>query len=162
MPQAYYQSPLGVLIIKTDDDYINAISFSEENGEPTPGSELNFLQQLCIKQLNEYFCGKRKIFDLPVKQAGTDFQLKVWHHLAGIPYGKTISYMDLAKRLGDVKVIRAAGTANGKNNLAVVCPCHRVIGSDHKLVGYAGGMWRKKWLLEHEAKHHSGLQQLPF
>ncbi|MDQ3682944.1 MAG: methylated-DNA--[protein]-cysteine S-methyltransferase [Bacteroidota bacterium] len=162
MSTAYYQSPVGLLIIKTDNGYINAISFSEESQAPTASEQLSSLQQKCIQQLNEYFTGTRKMFDLPIKQAGTNFQIKVWQQLSTIPYGRTISYMDLAKKLGDIKIIRAAGTANGKNNLAIVCPCHRVIGSDHKLVGYAGGLWRKKWLLEHEAKHHSGVQQLPF
>ncbi len=159
---AYYQSPVGLLIIKHDDESINAISFSEESFAPTANEQLNTVQQKCIQQLDEYFSGTRKTFDLPIRQAGTGFQLKVWQQLSTIPYGRTISYMDLAKKLGDVKIIRAAGAANGKNNLAIVCPCHRVIGSDHKLVGYAGGLWRKKWLLEHEAKYHSGVQQLPF
>jgi len=162
MPAAYYQSPLGFLIITTDEYYVNSISFSKENYEHLHNESLSSLQQQCIHQLDEYFTGKRKIFDLPIRQKGTDFQLKVWGQLATIPYGKTISYMDLAKKLGDVKVIRAAGTANGKNNLAIVCPCHRVIGSDAKLVGYAGGLWRKKWLLAHEAKYHSGVQQFAF
>ena len=162
MSTSYYQSPVGLLALTTDDDHINAISFSAENYEPIVNEQLSALQQKCIQQLDEYFTGKRKIFDLPIRQTGTAFQLKVWHQLTAIPYGRTISYMDLAKKLGDVKVIRAAGTANGKNNLAIVCPCHRVIGSDYKLVGYASGLWRKKWLLEHEAKHHSGVQQFPF
>jgi len=162
MPTTYYQSPVGLLIIKTDDDHVNAVSFSEENYETTSIEQLSALQQKCFQQLDEYFSGARKIFDLPILQKGTAFQIKVWLQLATISYGKTISYIDLAKKLGDVKVIRAAGTANGKNNLAIICPCHRVIGSDYKLVGYAGGLWRKKWLLEHEAKYHSGVQQLPF
>jgi len=162
MAIAYYQSPVGVLIIKNDDEFIQAISFSEEDHTPTAHAQLNSLQQQCIQQLNEYFAGTRKTFNFPTRQKGTPFQTKVWLQLDAISYGKTISYMDLAKKLGDVKVIRAAGTANGKNNLAIVCPCHRVIGSDAKLVGYAGGLWRKKWLLAHEAKYHSGVQQLPF
>ncbi|HVE61066.1 MAG TPA: methylated-DNA--[protein]-cysteine S-methyltransferase [Chitinophagaceae bacterium] len=162
MLKAYYQSPLGVLIIKNDDDHINAISFSEGDYEPTPYDQLSFLQQKCIQQLGEYFAGERKAFDFPILQKGTPFQIKVWQHLSTIPYGKTISYMDLAKKLGDIKVIRAAGSANGKNNLAIVCPCHRVIGSNAKLVGYGGGLWRKNWLLQHEAKHHSGVQQFAF
>ncbi len=96
----YYQSPVGLLLIKDDGNYINAISFSEQNCEPTPGSELNFLQQLCIKQFDEYFSGKRKIFDLPIKQAGTNFQLKVWHQLAGIPYGKNNQLYGPCKKIG--------------------------------------------------------------
>lgn len=162
MLTAYYQSPVGLLIIKTDDNYINAITFSEESYAPTASEQLSSLQQKCFRQLDEYFTGTRKMFDFPLLQKGTAFQTKVWQQLTTIPYGKTISYLDLAKKLGDVKVIRAAGTANGKNNLAIVCPCHRVIGSDAKLVGYGGGLWRKKWLLEHEAKYHSGVRELAF
>ena len=98
----------------------------------------------------KYFEGKRNQFDLNLNPAGTDFQKKVWNELLQIPYGKTCSYLDIAKRLGDPKSIRAAATANGKNPLWIVIPCHRVIGSDGSLTGYAGGLWRKKWLLDHE------------
>jgi methylated-DNA-[protein]-cysteine S-methyltransferase len=113
-----------------------------------------------ISQLDEYFEGKRKDFDLPLGQAGSAFQMNVWDHLTKIPYGKTISYLQLSKQIGDVKAIRAIAAANGKNNLAIVVPCHRVIGSNATLVGYAGGLWRKKWLLEHELKVHLGIEQL--
>ena len=115
------------------------------------------LLQQCIQQLDEYFSGQRKAFDLPLKQPGTDFQQKVWSLLLKIQYGKTVSYNDLSKQYGDVKAIRAVASANGKNDLAIIVPCHRVIGSNQSLTGYAGGLWRKKWLLEHEAKHHSGV-----
>jgi methylated-DNA-[protein]-cysteine S-methyltransferase len=114
----------------------------------------------CTEQLIEYFHGKRRQFDLPVHQDGTDFQVRVWNKLMDIEYGKTISYMDLAKRLGDPKVIRAAATTNGKNKIAIIVPCHRVIGSDRSLTGYSGGMWRKKWLLQHEFKIAHGVQTL--
>ncbi|OYW76579.1 MAG: cysteine methyltransferase [Sphingobacteriia bacterium 32-37-4] len=114
----------------------------------------------CTEQLIEYFHGKRKHFDLPVHQDGTDFQVRVWNKLMDIEYGKTISYLDLAKKLGDPKVIRAAATTNGKNKIAIIVPCHRVIGSDRSLTGYSGGMWRKKWLLQHEFKIANGVQTL--
>jgi methylated-DNA-[protein]-cysteine S-methyltransferase len=114
----------------------------------------------CLAQLDEYFSGKRKNFELPLAQRGSDFQQSVWNHLLTIPFGKTISYLQMSKQMGDVKAIRAIAAANGKNNIAIVVPCHRVIGSDAKLVGYAGGLWRKKWLLEHETKIHSGIEQL--
>ena len=96
----------------------------------------------------------------PLNQDGTEFQEKIWDLLYKIPYGKTISYNELAKQYGDLKAIRAVASANGKNNIAIIVPCHRVIGSDHSLVGYAGGLWRKKWLLDHEAKYHLGVQQM--
>ena len=103
-----------------------------------------------VNQLQEYFDGKRTDFTFKLNLKGTDFQQKVWRELSKIPFGKTISYLDLAKKLGDPKVIRAAASANGKNPIWIVIPCHRVIGTDGSLTGYAGGLWRKKWLLEHE------------
>jgi methylated-DNA-[protein]-cysteine S-methyltransferase len=118
---------------------------------PLPSIEKTPLLLLDAKrQLLEYFSGSRKEFDLPLQQEGTEFQQKVWAELYKIPFSETISYLELAKRLGDVKCIRAAGTANGKNKIAVIVPCHRVIGSDGSLTGYAGGMHRKDWLLRHE------------
>ena len=103
-----------------------------------------------VLQLQDYFDGKRTTFTFPLNPSGTDFQKKVWDELLHIPFGKTCSYLDLSKKLGDVKAIRAVASANGKNPLWIVIPCHRVIGSDGSLTGYAGGLWRKKWLLEHE------------
>jgi len=107
-----------------------------------------------------YFAGRLFSFDLLLDQPGTDFQHKVWAELCHIKYGKTISYLELSKRLGNTKAIRAAGTANGRNNIAIIVPCHRVIGSDGTLVGYAGSLWRKKWLLGHEARFGNGVQTL--
>jgi methylated-DNA-[protein]-cysteine S-methyltransferase len=118
------------------------------------------LLQLCHQQLDEYFRGSRKNFDLPFNQAGTTLQQKVWELLYKIPFGKTISYQQLSKQYGDPKAIRAIASANGRNNLPIIVPCHRVIGSNQTLVGYSGGLWRKRWLLEHEAKLHSGVQEL--
>lgn len=114
----------------------------------------------CAEQLIEYFQGKRRNFTVPVYQDGTDFQQIVWNELLGIPYGKTISYQTLSKKIGDVKAIRAVGATNGKNKIAVIVPCHRVIGSHGDLTGYAAGLWRKKWLLEHELKIAHGVQTL--
>ena len=102
-------------------------------------------------QLQEYFEGNRTHFDLKLNPQGTDFQKRVWEELSQILFGKTTSYLQMAKNLGDPKVIRAAASANGKNPIAILIPCHRVIGSDQSLTGYAGGIWRKKWLLEHES-----------
>ena len=103
-----------------------------------------------VLQLKDYFEGKRNHFDFPLNPEGTPFQQKVWSALLEIPFGKTVSYLELSKKLGDVKAIRAVASANGKNPLWIVVPCHRVIGTDGSLTGYAGGLWRKKWLLEHE------------
>lgn len=104
-----------------------------------------------VYQITEYFNGQRKNFDLKLNPQGTDFQKRVWVELLNIPFGKTLSYLDLSKKLGDVKAIRAVAAANGKNPLWIVVPCHRVIGSNGDLTGYAGGLHRKKWLLEHES-----------
>lgn len=118
------------------------------------------LLKKCIVQLDEYFAGNRKNFDLPIYQEGTAFQKSVWNALTNIPYGQTISYLELAKRINNIKAIRAVGTTNGSNNNAIIVPCHRVIGSNGNLTGYGGGLWRKKWLLDHEAKHANGVQTL--
>lgn len=114
----------------------------------------------CVEQLIQYFNGQRRQFELPLNQPGTNFQQGVWSELLQIPFGKTISYLELARRIGDTKATRAVANANGKNNIAIIVPCHRVIGSNRELIGYAGGLWRKKWLLEHEAKVAYGVQTL--
>lgn len=157
---ATYDSPLGQLKIQCTDDHITAVLFSAAK-EDFDAEEHPLLQQ-CTAQLDDYFSGRRKEFLLPLHQPGTLFQQKVWKLLAQIPYGKTISYNQLASQYGDLKAIRAVASANGKNSLALIIPCHRVIGSNQSLTGYAGGLWRKKWLLEHEAKHHIGVAQLGF
>lgn len=157
----YYNSPLGLLKLQASDEYLQAILFLKE-GEEAKANEPNPILQKTIQQLDEYFAGSRKDFDLPLQQKGTDFQQKIWTLLLHIPYGKTISYNDLSKQYGDLKAIRAVASANGRNNLSIIVPCHRVIGSNQSLTGYAGGLWRKKWLLEHEAKFHSGVQMLQF
>ncbi len=114
----------------------------------------------CIEQLIQYFNGNRRIFELPVNQEGTVFQLETWNQLMTIPFGKTISYIQLAIKTGDPRATRAVASANGKNNVAIIVPCHRVIGANRELVGYGGGLWRKKWLLEHELKVAYGVQTL--
>lgn len=105
-----------------------------------------------FNQLEEYFEGKRVEFDLPLDLQGTDFQKRVWNELLTIPYGKTVSYKELSIRLGDVRAIRAVAAANGANPVSIIVPCHRVIGSDGSLTGYAGGLWRKRWLLDFEQR----------
>jgi methylated-DNA-[protein]-cysteine S-methyltransferase len=106
--------------------------------------------QDCVKQLEDYFMGKRNSFNLKLNPKGTLFQKKVWEELLNIPFNKTRTYLEQSKALGDVKAIRAVASANGKNPIWIIIPCHRVIGSDGSLTGYAGGIWRKKWLLAHE------------
>lgn len=148
MKKACIKTPLGITEIIGDENGIAKISALDE-GVPVSGHIPDELKD-CVLQLNEYFDGKRKEFTLKLNPNGTEFQKRVWNELLKIPYGKSTSYLELSKRLGDVKAIRAVGTANGKNPLWIVVPCHRVIGSDGSLIGYAGGLWRKKWLLEHE------------
>jgi methylated-DNA-[protein]-cysteine S-methyltransferase len=164
---AYYQSPIGVIEIKTSPDNIIAISFiNSAKGSVVDETSVHFnvssstIINHCINELDEYFAGKRKFFSFNTMQDGTEFQQGVWKELMNIPFGKTISYLELSKRLKNVKAIRAVGAANGNNNIAIVVPCHRVIGSNGDLIGYAGDLWRKQWLLEHEAKLENGVQML--
>jgi methylated-DNA-[protein]-cysteine S-methyltransferase len=137
--------------IESSGQVISLIHFLDEN-EPITEESGDELTAIAEQQLQEYFEGTRSYFNLPLQQNGTDFQQRVWKQLLEIECGQTQSYLELARKLGDEKCIRAAASANGKNHLAIVVPCHRVIGSGGKLVGYAGGLWRKQWLLEHEAK----------
>lgn len=147
METCFINSPLGITKIVGDENGIAEISvLSEGDVSTTIPVEL----QEAVSQLGDYFVGKRKDFNFKLNPKGTDFQQKVWQELLNIPFGKTISYLDLSKKLGDVKAIRTVASANGKNPLWIVVPCHRVIGTDGSLTGYAGGLWRKKWLLEHE------------
>ncbi|MBS4201262.1 methylated-DNA--[protein]-cysteine S-methyltransferase [Bacillus sp. FJAT-49732] len=146
-----YESPIGVIEIIGTQEAIISILFSEEN------KKVHFLQPEtppvlaeCYNQLDEYFKGDRHEFTFPYQFEGTDFQKTVWGALIEIPYAKTGSYKDIAVSIRNEKAIRAVGSANGKNKLSIVIPCHRVIGSNGKLTGYAGGLWRKEWLLQHE------------
>ena len=148
MQTAYLQTPLGTASITGDDNGIAAISILDDEHEVT--QKIPKTLQPAVKQLQEYFDGKRTTFDFKCNPQGTEFQQKVWRELLNVPFGKTVSYMDITKKLGDVKAIRAVASANGKNPLWIVVPCHRIIGTDGSLTGYAGGLWRKKWLLEHE------------
>ena len=145
---AFIPSPLGITKIVGDANGVSVISVLQE-GEQS--KKIPKELKVAVTQLNEYFEGKRQSFDFKINPKGTDFQQKVWLELLNIPFGKTMSYLELSKKLGDVKAIRAVASANGKNPLWIVVPCHRVIGTDGSLTGYAGGLWRKKWLLEHES-----------
>jgi methylated-DNA-[protein]-cysteine S-methyltransferase len=147
METAYIKTPLGIATICGDENGISVISVSDEGIVSTT---IPSVLQEAVAQLNEYFEGKRTHFDCKLNPKGTEFQQKVWKALLEIPYGKTRTYLEQSKILGDVKAIRAVASANGKNPLWIVIPCHRVIGTDGSLTGYAGGLWRKKWLLELE------------
>ena len=145
--KAFLQSPVGVLEIEETDGYISSVRVvAQEIGE----SSASEILAKAVEQLEEYFDGKRKDFDLPLKQSGTPFQQKVWDYLSTIPYGKTVSYKDEAIAIGSPKGCRAVGAANGKNNIAIIVPCHRVVNEGGKLGGYAYGTDIKRLLLELE------------
>ena len=147
MLTAYIKTPLGIATIIGDENGVSEISVSQEGEVSTI---IPAVLQEAVLQLQDYFEKKRTSFDFKINLKGTEFQQKVWKGLLEIPFGKTMSYMELSKNMGDAKAIRAVASANGKNPLWIVVPCHRVIGADGSLTGYAGGLWRKKWLLEHE------------
>ena len=146
---AWIKTPLGICRIEGDPTGISCISVLEDASTPVSDTIPAILEDAAY-QLQEYFEGTRKQFDLQLHLQGTPFQKKVWEALLKIPYGTTRSYLELSRELGDENAIRAVAAANGKNPIWIVVPCHRVIGSDGSLTGYAGGLWRKKWLLEHE------------
>ncbi|HAT66149.1 MAG TPA: cysteine methyltransferase [Flavobacteriaceae bacterium] len=147
MDHCSINSPIGALSIYGDAMGISEVVFRESE---ITSEQIPYCLKDAVSQLTEYFEGKRNHFNLQLNPKGTDFQKKVWQQLQQIPFGKTTSYQEMANLLGDPKVIRAAASANGKNPIAIIIPCHRVIGSDGSLTGYAGGLHRKKWLLQHE------------
>jgi methylated-DNA-[protein]-cysteine S-methyltransferase len=144
----YYKTPIGTAKIVGDENGIQSISVLDDDIK-TSENIPSFLKD-CISQLEEYFAGTRTEFNLKLNPQGTEFQQKVWKELLNIPYNSTRTYLEQTKAIGDVKAIRAVASANGKNPIWIVIPCHRVLGSDGSLTGYAGGIWRKKWLLDHE------------
>ena len=148
----YCKTPIGIATLPGDHNGLQSIYVLDEESVPEELIQLStpLCLQECVVQLEAYFQGKRDHFNLTVNPKGTAFQIKVWKSLLKIPFGKTKSYLEQSKALGNVKAIRAVAMANGKNPLWIVIPCHRVIASDRSLTGYAGGVWRKKWLLAHE------------
>ena len=151
MKTCIINSPLGFTKIVGNEDGIASVTVlnSEEKTTDIIPIEL----EDCVIQLNEYFEGTRKAFNIKLNANGTNFQKRVWKQLEEIPHGKTTSYLEISKQLGNVKAIRAVANANGKNPIWIIVPCHRVIGSDGSLTGYAGGLHRKQWLLEHESPY---------
>lgn len=145
---AYYSSPIGLIELTASNDGLSTLYFVEEK-KYEENTEDPILKSI-LQQLDEYFNSGRKEFQVPLDPSGTKFQLKVWKALQNIPFGKTISYLELGLALGDENLTRAVGSANGKNPISLIVPCHRVIGNTGKLVGYGGGLWRKEWLLKHE------------
>ncbi len=143
----YLETPVGLLEIQSTEVGLRSVNFVDAAHFDEEESAYNLL---IIKQLREYFDEKRTVFELPFDMEGTPFQQRVWLELLKVPFGKTRSYMDISRALGDPKAIRAVGTANGANKIAIIIPCHRIIGSDGSLTGYAGGLHRKKWLLDFE------------
>jgi methylated-DNA-[protein]-cysteine S-methyltransferase len=146
--KAYYKSPLGPIEICGMKDSILSVDFVEDM---LPGdADLPFCLKTGLKQIDEYFSGKRKEFLLKLDPQGTNFQRMVWQQLEKIPYGAVVTYGEIAGIIGKPKACRAVGSANGQNPIAIIIPCHRVIGSDGSLTGYGGGLWRKEWLIKHE------------
>ncbi|MEE9361759.1 MAG: methylated-DNA--[protein]-cysteine S-methyltransferase [Cellulophaga sp.] len=149
MEIAFIKTPLGVAKLEGDEDGLAVVSVL--NTKETITDIIPEVLEDAVYQLQEYFSGERQNFSIKLNPKGTDFQRKVWEELQHIPFGKTLSYLGLSKKLENVKAIRAVAAANGKNPLWIIIPCHRVIGSDGSLTGYAGGLHRKKWLLNHES-----------
>lgn len=150
------ETPIGHMIAIADSDGIIALDFLDSRNmekfeDPCSNESTDKNLEDLKRQLDEYFCGKRREFSIKLNPKGTEFQKRVWNELLKISFGKTISYRDQATSMGNLKGIRAIASANGKNKIAIIIPCHRVIGSNGSLTGYAGGLWRKRWLLDHES-----------
>jgi methylated-DNA-[protein]-cysteine S-methyltransferase len=154
----YVESPIGRLMLTSDGVSLTGLYMDVPEHNPVPGDGFKLdagagpLPE-AVRQLGEYFAGKRRDFELPLALNGTEFQRRVWRALTEIPYGKTWSYGEQARRIGNPKASRAVGLANGRNPIAIVVPCHRVIGADGSLTGFGGGLERKRWLLAHEGLH---------
>lgn len=149
---AFYHSPLGTIKIRSDNEHITSVNFEENNSKEVDHSKEVAVLSKCKKELDEYFNEGRTKFTVPYKLYGTPFQEEVWNKLKTIPYGRTNTYKDIAQKIGTEKLSRAVGQTNSINPIAIIVPCHRVIGSNGSLTGYAGGLEKKKWLLEFELK----------
>ena len=151
MESCIVKTPLGFAKLEGDEHGLSSLTVL--NNDIATSDIIPEILEDGVRQLEEYFNGERTDFSLKLNPQGTDFQKRVWNALLAIPYSKTTSYLQLSKDLGDVKAIRAVANANGKNPLWIIVPCHRVIGSDGSLTGYAGGLHRKQWLIEHESPY---------
>ncbi len=156
---ACYSSEIGLLEIVATEQHLKSVLFvdRESVSDDVIAAQMDGPPPIttCLAQLDEYFRGERRDFTLSLDPEGTDFQKAVWQQLLAIPYGQTVSYLDIARQMGQEKAVRAVGAANGQNPIVIIVPCHRVIGSNGQLTGYGGGLWRKAWLLGHEKKFHS-------
>jgi methylated-DNA-[protein]-cysteine S-methyltransferase len=153
---ARFESPIGTLRIRADSRGVISIDFTEDADRGTralvpPAGPAHLAE--CLRQLGEYFEGRRTAFDVPLSLKGTPFQRRVWAALLDIPFGRTSTYGRIAASLGRPQAGRAVGGANHRNPVSIIVPCHRVVGNDGRLVGYGGGLWRKEWLLAHERRH---------
>jgi methylated-DNA-[protein]-cysteine S-methyltransferase len=149
--RAYYDSPIGFIEILGSEQGLTAVNFVRRR--PRQANALDPALRAAVAQIDEYFRGKRKEFSLVLHLEGTDFQKKAWRQLVRIPYGKTATYAEVAAAIGRPQATRAVGQANHRNPISIIVPCHRVIGSGGRLVGYGGGLWRKEWLLAHERRN---------
>ena len=152
-PRAFFSSPVGVLEIVEQGGMLRELHFRSSKETPPSETPLSPVLKLCFLELEEYFQGRRQRFTMPLYLHGTPFQIKVWQALRKIPYGETRSYQDIAVAIDNPRALRAVGGANNKNPLAIIIPCHRVIGKDGSLTGFGGGLAVKEWLLEHEKRH---------
>ena len=163
----YYPSPIGILKIKFNKHSLLSIEFDDHLREVKNNCQKNFyddpkilrIYNLIFDQLNQYFLGNRDSFEIPLELEGSDFELKVWNYLKKIPYGKTFSYSEVAADIGHQGAARAVGQANSRNPISIIIPCHRVISADGAINGYAGGVWRKKWLLNHENNKSKNIER---
>jgi len=165
---SYVDSPVGRLFVQGDGRFVTGLYLPQHKhwqGPDEAAEEFDAPFEAIREQLAEYFAGRRQDFDVPLKPAGTPFQLRVWQQLIRIPFGETISYGELAQRIGQPAASRAVGHANGRNPISILVPCHRVIGASGKLTGYGGGVSKKQWLLKlegHITKDHDNLSPSTF
>jgi O-6-methylguanine DNA methyltransferase len=153
----FYNSPIGKLKIVSNQRGVISLRFVDDDTSEEFSTIRSPILTNCLIQLDEYFRGERKTFIVPISYNGTPFQKTVWKELTNIPFGQTRSYKDIAIKLGNSNASRIIGRANSNNPVVIIVPCHRVIGANNKLRGYTGGIWRKKWLLDHEKQHHESL-----
>jgi methylated-DNA-[protein]-cysteine S-methyltransferase len=156
LSRSFYRSPIGDIEIAATESEVVLVEFAK-GGKPyrAPGSSPAL--DAAMTQLDEYFQGRRRVFDLMLRLEGTEFQKRVWRALLDVGYGETANYGEIARAIGRPNAVRAVGAANGRNPVSIIVPCHRIVGSSGDLTGYGGGLWRKKWLLEHEGKNSAGL-----
>jgi methylated-DNA-[protein]-cysteine S-methyltransferase len=158
--KAFHESEIGLIEIIGTEAGLTSLNFVDDSMGDSAGVHPTLRK--CVAQLAAYFKGTRREFELELAPEGTPFQQQVWRELLNIPYGRTVSYLEIARAIGNEKAVRAVGAANGQNPISIIIPCHRVIGANGKLTGYGGGLWRKEWLLNHERNFSVGQQMSLF